>query len=262
MRLVLLACLLATAGCNDRDRAAAPPAAVPAPDRPDHAIGGTVIPQAHEFPPGRADDIRRLFEQGAVSYPISVVSAQGVQTQFVNPEPVFVGDRRFVVGAPPAQHAAIDRMIASLDPSSVRMASTYELTFWVVEAIASANTEVARDLAEVAPMLEKLAGLGKRRYRSLDRVAARARDGAKAKLGGRLIKIDQKLSAFPDRLELDLVLALTGVWNDKPDQGPTVETTLQLPLDVPVVIGDAAQSAAADGAANLLLYVVRARRVE
>lgn len=262
------ACLLSIAllaACNTRDREAAPaPGAAPTPavERPDRQLGGAVIPQAHEFPPGRADDIRRMFAEGVMSYPISVVSAQGTQTQFVNPKPVFVADRRFVVGAPPAQHAAMDRMIASLDKAGARTSSTYELTFWVVEATAAQNIEVARDLAEVAPMLEKLAGLGKRRYRSLDRVAARSRDGAESKLGGRMIRLQHELTAYPDGVELELELALTGTWSEKPDQGPTVETTLQIPLDQPVVIGDSAQSAAADGAANLLLYVVRARRVD
>ena len=266
MKLAAFLCVAALTGCNERDQPTAPP---PAPavaptgvDRPDQSVGGTVIPQAHEFPPGRASDIRRLLERNVMSYPISVVSAQGAQTQFVNPKPVFVGDHRFVIGAPPAMHAAMDRLIASLDNAPAPTSSTYELTFWVVEATAAANIDVARDLAEVGPMLEKLAGLGKRRYRSLDRLAARSRDGAETKLGGRMIKIEHTVTAFPDGIELDLQLALTGTWSEKPDLGPTVETKLQIPLDEPIVIGDSAQSGAADGAANLLLYVVRARRVD
>ena len=264
-KLGLLTCIVALAGCNERDQqtapAPAPAAALAGVDRPDQSVGGTIIPQAHEFPPGRADAIRRMFADGSMSYPISVVSASGAQTQFVNPKPVFVGDHRFVVGAPPAMHAAMDKMIATLDKAVVT-SGTYEVTFWVVEATSAANVDVARDLADVAPMLEKLAGIGKRRYRSLDRVAARSRDGAKTKLSGRMIKIEHTIGAYPDGVELDLELALTGTWSEHPDQGPTVETKLQVPLDQAIVIGDSAQSGAADGAANLLLYVVRARRVD
>jgi hypothetical protein len=265
-KLGLLSCVVALVGCNERDEPATPAPAAATPlagdPRPDQTVGGTVIPQSHEFPPGRAGDIRRLFDRNVMSYPISVISAQGAQTQFVNPRPVFIGDHRFVVGAPPAMHAAIDRMIASLDKSGAPVSATYEVTFWVVEATAATNVDVARDLVEVAPMLEKLGGIGKRRYRSLDRVAARSRDGAETKLAGRMIKVEHSVAAFPDGIELDLELSLTGTWSEKPEQGPKVETKLQLPLDQAIVIGDSAQTAGADGAANLLLYVVRARRVD
>jgi hypothetical protein len=263
-KLGLFTCIIALAGCNERDQAPTPVAAtaLAGVDRPDQTVGGTVIPQAHEFPPGRAGDIRRLFDRNVMSYPISVISSAGAQTQFVNPRPVFIGDRRFVVGAPPAMHAAIDRMIASLDKASAQVSATYEVTFWLVEATAAANVDVARDLAEVGPMLEKLTGLGKRRYRSLDRVAARSRDGAETKLNGRMIQVEHTVAAFPDGIELDLDLALSGTWSEKPEMGPRVETKLQVPLDQAIVIGDSAQTAGADGAANLLLYVVRARRVD
>ena len=262
MKLRIVCCLLALAACHDRDRTS--PAAAPAPavERPDQILGAGVVPQAHEFPPGRTDDIRRLFDNNVMSYPVSVVSEKGVQTQFVNPRPVFVGDRRFVVGAPSSMHAAIDKMIATLDKTAAPAKQTYELTFWVVEAVAATNTDVARDLVDVAPMLEKLAGLGKRRYRSLDRVAARSRDGAKTKISGRILRVEHELETFPDGIELELTLALPGIWTDKPELGPTVETKLQLPLDQPIVIGDSAQTSAFEGAANLLLYVVRARRVD
>jgi hypothetical protein len=260
MKLMLaLVAALSIGGCRD---SAPRPAATVTPDRPDQMIGGTVVPQSHEFPVGRAAEIRRIFEGSALSYPIAVMSKEGVQTQFVNPKPVFVGDHRFVVGLPPASHAALDRLIAALDKAAPPLGATYELTFWVVDAGAAAETEVTRDLAEVAPMLERLAALGKRRYKSLDRVAGRSRDGADTKLAGRMIHISHKLMAGPDGIELDLELQLKGAWADKTDNGPVVETTLHLPLDQPIVIGDSAQSTAADGAANLLLYVVRARRVD
>jgi hypothetical protein len=256
---LLLALILALVACRD---SAAPSPAKTTPDRPDLTIGGTVVPQSHEFPPGRAAEIRRIFEENAMSYPIAVVSEHGAQTQFVNPKPVFVGDRRFVVGLPPASHAALDRLIAGLGTSATPLGATYELSFWAVDAMAAAEHEVPRDLADIAPMLEKLDGLGKRRFKSVDRVAGRSRDGAHTKLAGRMMQVEHKLMAGPDGIELDLELQVKGAWGDKTDAGPRVETTLHVPLDTPIVIGDSAQSAAADDAANLLLYVVRARRVD
>jgi hypothetical protein len=225
-------------------------------------IGGNVIPQSHDVPKGRTTEIRALFESGVMSYPISVVTQAGAQTQFVNPRPVFVGDNRFVVGAPPAMHAAIDQLIKNMDKASPSLSMTYELTFWVVEASDAPKTEIPRDLAEVGPMLEKLSALGKRRFKSLDRVSVRSRDGAETKLTGRMLKVEHKLLSGPDGIELEVELGIKGTWADKPEAGPTVETKLHLPIDQPIVIGDSAQDAISDGAANLLLYVVRAKRAE
>jgi len=265
VRFASLLALFALVGCPERDRArdASPPGSPDlAINRPDQVLGGNIVPASHEFPPGRAADIRRLFEGHVVSYPISVVSSAGVQTQFVNPKPVFVGDRRFVIGLPPAMHVALDQLIAGLEHQPVRRSSTYELTFWAVEAVAAGESEVSRDLVEIGPMLEKLGGLGKRRFKSLDRVAARARDGAETKATGRILEIANTLSSVPEGLELDLTLALKGAWTDKPETGPRIETTLEVPENQPVVIGDSAQAAASDGAANIVLYVVRATRVD
>ena len=265
VRFASLVALIALAACPGRDREQAAPPAAAVPDsmsRPDQMIGGNVVPGSHEFPVGRAADIRRLFEKHVISYPISVVSSAGAQTQFVHPQPVFIGDHRFVVSLPPTMHTALEQMIAGLDKQPAVKSSTYELTFWAVEAIAAAESDVPRDLAEIKPMLEKLAGLGKRRFKSLDRVAARSRDGAETKITGRMMKVEHKLTSFPDGIELDLTLELKGTWSDTPELGPRVETTLELPVDQPIVIGDSAQSAASDGAANLVLYVVRAKRVD
>ncbi|HEU0031830.1 MAG TPA: hypothetical protein VFQ53_14430 [Kofleriaceae bacterium] len=255
--LALLACLFSTA-CSGRDAPSAPAAAAIAqPERPDTTIGGAVVPQMHEFPAGRAADIRRMFDNSVLSYPIAVVSKDGAQTQFVNPRPVFVSDRRFVVGLPPASHVALDKLIAALDRGPAASGATYEITFWAVEGAAAAKTEVAPDLTEIAPALEKLSALGKRSFKIVDRVGGQTRDGAKTKLASRLLHTEHRLTAEPEGLELDLTLQL-----QEPNTTPTIETTLRVPLDRPVIIGDSAQAGAADGMQNLLLYVVRAHRVE
>jgi hypothetical protein len=253
--MIRFACILAVvAACSGRDdRAVAPAAAAQLDNRPDHVVGANVVPMSHDAPTGRASEIRALFESGAMSYPISVVSAQGVQTQFVNPKPVFVGENRFVVGAPPNVHKAIDELMAGMGKRAAPASSTYELTYWIVDATVADKTEVPAELAEAG--LDKLTALGPRKFQLVDRVSARTRDGSKAKLSGRLTRIEQRVATGPDGIELDVELLLT----PKPGEpAPAVETTLQVPIDRPIVVGDSSTATAT----NLLLYVVRARRVE
>jgi hypothetical protein len=263
-RLALLALVLGLlASCRGDDQAPAARGPQHAqPERPDQLIGGNVIPQSHEVPTGRAADVRRLFDSGAMSYPIAVVSEAGTQTQFVNPKPVFVGDKRFVVGAPPHVHAAIDQTLKSLGQPHAGTSATFEVTYWVIEAAAGAEEKLPSDLAELAPLLEKLDGLGPRRFKLVDRIGGRARDGAASSIHGRIAEVSQKLTPDPDRIELEVELKLHGVWSDVKDRVPSLDTTLQLQVDKPIVLGDSSLAAAADGVSNLLLYVVRARRVD
>jgi hypothetical protein len=254
--MIRFACILAVvAACSGRDdHTVAPAAAAQLENRPDHVVGANVIPMSHDAPAGRASEIRALFESGAMSYPIAVVSEAGVQTQFVNPKPVFVGENRFVIGAPPNVHKAIDELMARMGKRDAPASSTYELTYWIVDAATADKTEVPADLAEAG--LDKLTGLGARKFHLIDRVSARTRDGSKAKITGRLTRIEQRVATGPDGIELDLMLQLQA---DKPGEPlPTVETTLQVPIDRPIVVGDSSTATAT----NLLLYVVRARRVE
>jgi hypothetical protein len=160
-------------------------------------------------------------------------------------------------------HVALDKLIADLGKAPSKAGATYELTFWCIEAVAATESQVPSELGEIAPMLDKLTALGKRRFKTIDRVAGRARDGAETKLTGRMIHTEHKLVTAPDGIELELMLQVKGSWSDRPSgEGPMVETTLKLPLDQPIVLGDSVGVGASDGAANLLLYVVRARRVD
>jgi hypothetical protein len=102
---VLLA--VALAACTSRDTKLG---TIEVP-RPDQVVGGGVAPRSYDIPAGHAAEIRRLFKGGgAMGYPIAVVSAQGTQTQFVNPQPVFIGENR----SHRADHAARSSLIAAL----------------------------------------------------------------------------------------------------------------------------------------------------
>jgi hypothetical protein len=262
----------ALAGCNEADRRPSPIEATPAtaaigPTAVNPAAAATrpevmIIPKRHAIPPGRAADVRRLFSSGAMSYPISVVSAGGAQTQFVQPKPVFIGSDSFVVDIPPEFHDELDHLLDGMAKAPPAVSSAYDVTYWVVEADSSPTTEVPPELAEVATTLEAVTGLGKRRFKSIDRVAAHTLDGNRAEIKGRVIELGQTLTADPDGLRLQLEMHLQNTWSDNPGHGPTLETDVQLKPDLPIVLGDSTLSSASEGAANLLLYVVRARRVD
>lgn len=220
--------------------------------------GVDVVPRTHSIPAGHAGDVRKMFANGAMSYPISVVSEKGTNTQFVQPPPVFLGNDHFVLSAPPEFHDEIDRVLEALSKAPAAPSSTYDITYWIVEADVATDEQVPAELDELAPTLNALPGLGKRHFKSVDRVAARTVDGEKSELTGRIIKLEQSLSVGADGLRLKLDLELHGTWSDQPDRGPRLETYLQLKPDVPAVLGDSSLATPS----SVLLYVVRARRVD
>jgi hypothetical protein len=250
--------LAAVAAC--RENAQPAPASVPVAGHPDAVIDVAVIPQSHDVPAGHVNDVRRLFESGAMSYPIPTVSAAGPQTQFVQPKPVFFGDTRFVVGLPKHAHEALDALLEQLPPATAGASGTFELTYWVIEAAPAAQTTVTKDIEELAPTLEGLKGLGPRKFRALDRVSSQLRDGTDTLgVNGRITEIGQRVVSIPDALELHLDLKVSGVF---PDRNAVISTTLQAKLDKPVVLGDTAQAPSLDGTSTVILYVVRAHRVD
>lgn len=247
---------LALVACSSRDNRLAT-LEVP---RPDQTVGGNVSPRSYDVPPGRAAEIRRLFKGGgAMSYPIAVVSAQGTQTQFVNPQPVFLGENRFVVALPEGHHVALEQVIGQLKASGAPVVTgSYEMTYWIVEATPADANEIAPDLAEISGTLDKLGALGKRKFRMIDRVGGRVTDGDEAKMRSLRTDIFQSLVADPTGLQLTIELQQDA--DDK--RGPFVRTTLRLKPDQPVVLGDASLSTPVATVNGLVLYVVRARRVD
>jgi hypothetical protein len=244
MKLVLAAALLAA--CHTTDRSADPP----------RMAEITVVPRSHQIPPGHVADVRKLFDAHVLSFPISVVSSAGTNTQFVNPTPSFIGDR-FVVSATPEIHAELDKLLDSLAKLPAQAASgTYAMTYWAIEAEpSSGDTQVPSDLAEIEPVLKSLGALGARKFHTIDRVSTRVLDGTRADVKSRAMTVGQTLSADTASLELQLELGVNEV-------GGHIETKLQLAPDKPIVLGETAMGSASDPAANLVLYVVRAQRAE
>jgi hypothetical protein len=254
-----LAAALALAACTSRD---AKIATVEVP-RPDQTLGGNIAPKSYEIPAGHAAEIRRLFKSGgAMGYPVAVVSAQGTQTQFVNPQPVFIGENRFVVALPEQHHAALEQVVAQLRAAGAPSTpSNYETTYWIVEATPADDTTVMPDLEEIAGTLKELGALGKRKFRLVDRIGGRTTDGDESSLQSVRSTIKQTLSADSSGLQLALELEQAGAPENK-GRGPFVRTTLRLHPDKPVVLGDSSLSQPVATVDGILLYVVRARRVD
>jgi hypothetical protein len=228
----------------------------------DHASDNTrpiepvVVPRTHQIPAGHAAEVRKLFESQVICFPISVVSSAGTNTQFVNPKPSFIGSDRFVLAATPEIHDELDRLLAAMAKSPASpVSSTYTVTYWAIEADPSNESHIPAELAELDPVLKSLGALGPRTFHTIDRATTRALDGARAEIKSRALVIGQTLSLTPEALELQLELQL----HDNPGQ---IETKLQLAPDKPIVLGETAMGSAADPAANLVLYVVRAQRAE
>ncbi len=255
MKRALLPLLLAA--CTSRDTKVA---SVEVP-RPDQTVGGNVAPKSYEIPAGHASEIRRLFKGGgAMGYPIAVVSAQGTQTQFVNPQPVFIGDNRFVVALPEQHHAALEQVLASLKTAGAPPTiESYEMTYWIVEATQGDEASIAPDLADITDTLKSLGALGKNKFRLIDRAAARVIDGDEVGIQSVRTSIKQTLTADTGGLSLALELEQNG---DKDKRGPFLRTTLRLKPDKPIVLGESALSQPIATVDGLLLYVVRARRVD
>jgi hypothetical protein len=244
MKLAFAALLLAA--CHFTDRASED-------TRP---IEPVVVPRTHQIPPGHAAEVRKLFESQVICFPISVVSSAGTNTQFVNPKPSFIGSDRFVLAATPAIHDELDRLLAAMAKAPASPVSgTYTVAYWAIEADPSSESHVPADLAELDPVLKSLGALGPRTFRTIDHATTRALDGSRAEIKSRALVIDQTLSVAPEALELALELTTR-------DSGSHIETKLQLAPDKPIVLGETALGSAADPAANLVLYVVRAQRAE
>jgi hypothetical protein len=240
-----LAALLLLAACHVSDRS-----------EPPRTAEITVVPRSHQIPPGHVADVRKLFDAHVLSFPITVTSSAGTNTQFMQPSLSFIGTDRFVTGATPEIHAELDKLLDALAKSPVPTASgTYAMTYWAIEAEPSGDVQVPPDLAEIEPVLKSLGALGPRKFHTIDRVSTRVLDGAHADVSSRALLVNQTLSVDAASLELALELTMR-------DNTGRIETKLQLAPDKPIVLGETAMGSAADPAANLVLYVVRAQRAE
>lgn len=249
MRHPLLLVILALAACRSADPAA--PVAPPTPASYSQ-FGYDISPRAYEVPPGRAAEVRRLVK--GLAYPVSVVSAQGAQTQFVNPQPTFTSDGHVVLTLPGNYQAAVAELMKTVVAEGPGTESAYDVSYWVVRATPGQAFMAAPELGDIQPALEKVIGLGTRVYGIVDRVATRTLDGEESSIEGRSTKVEQTVSTSPGGLELEVKLTEThadGTANQ-------IETKISLQPGQVVILGDATaprDDKLLDG--DVLLYVVR-----
>lgn len=254
--ILALPALLAI-GCRDGDPPELPRA--PALSEPAFArFGYDVVPRTYQVPPHRSAEVRRLVR--SMSYPITIVTAQGAQTQFVQPTATFTSDRHFVVTAPVHFHPAIEDLLKRLaSESEAARSPTYQITYWMVQAEPASDGAITPELAEIDKVLQSLTGLGKRRFRLVDRVSSRVTDGEDSAINGRIVGVKQNLESTPEGVELQVELQAKSA-----ETTSVVETRVRLRPDQAVVLGDSAAAPAgnAGDVAPLVLYVVRAHPVE
>jgi hypothetical protein len=218
-----------------------------------------VVPRTHQIPAGHASEVRRLFEAQVITFPISVVSSAGTNTQFVNPTPTFLGNDRFVLAATPEIHDELDRMLAAMAKAPAIREVTYSVTYWAIEADPSASVEIPADLEDVKPVLESLKGLGPRKFKIIDRAATHSLDGMKAGVKSRELDIQQTLSSEADGLQLALELQLNEQAPGSPSNSK-LHTKLDIALDKPIVLAETAlEAGSGTPPENLVLFVVKAR---
>jgi hypothetical protein len=252
--LSVLCLSLLLIGCQDHQRPATGFAAPTAAASPIVRENYDPVPKLYDVPAGREAEVRRLLR--GMSYPVSVITHDGAQTQFVPLQATFTSDQHLIINAPPQYHPAIDEILKKLATSPVTPQS-FEVTYWIVRADAAKATTIAPDLAEIAGVLEQLPGLGTRAFAMLDHLSARTSDGDEAKLGGQVATIQQRLTSMPGIVDLELDMTVRAPGATAPAQ---IETQLRIKPDAPVVLGDsAATQTNLDAPAALLLYIVRVR---
>jgi hypothetical protein len=198
--------------CGDCPSGPTPPAGYP-----------TIVLKTYKVPPGQEKLVQRLLD-GTTSYPVSVVSAQGNQTQFVNPRPHFTGNGYFVLSAPETIHEGVRQLLDELGkhPAAPPQASI-DTTYWLVLGWPAKDAVIPDRLAEIAPALKTLSSLGPMRFDLLERLALVALNDQEARASGQTAKIKQTASHDSGAFELRVEVETTGETLGRIDTTVTVK---------------------------------------
>jgi len=150
--------------------------------------------RTYKVPDGQEKLVERLLD-GTTSYPVSTVSAQGQQTQFVNPRPHFTGNGYFVLGAPEAIHEGVRQLLDELAKHPAPPAQpSIDASYWLVLGWPGKTAPLPERLGEIAPALKTLDNLGAMRFELLERVELVALDGQTAHATGQNVELEQTAS--------------------------------------------------------------------
>lgn len=151
----------------------------------------TLFLRTYKVPDGQEKLVERLLD-GTTSYPVSVVSAQGQQTQFVKPTPHFTGNGYFVLSAPESIHDGVRQLLDELAKHPAPPAQpSIDATYWLVLGWPGKDAPLPDRLGEIAPALKTLGNLGPMRFELLERVELAAIDGQTAHAQGQNVRIEQ-----------------------------------------------------------------------
>jgi hypothetical protein len=259
MKIVTLALLAPLLGCRPSD---------PPPRGCDNCQAGSqagyvpnIVMKTYKVPTGQEKLVERLLHD-TTSYPISVVSAQGAQTQLINPKPHFTGNGYFVLSAPENIQEGVRQLMDELakNPPAPAPASI-DATYWLVVGYPSKDTTVSDRLAELAPVVKSLGNLGAMRYELLERLEVVGIDGDEVRTQGQSAELKQTASRDNDSISLRIEINAAG---DPPGK---IDTTVTVKPGQFAVFGQSGFVPRGQGSATppatdakpTLFYVVRAR---
>jgi hypothetical protein len=215
-----------------------------------------IVMRTYKVPPSEEKLVERLLD-GTTSYPISVVSAQGAQTQLIQARPHFTGNGFFVLAAPENIQEGVRQLIDELAKAPPPPApASIDVTYWLVLGYSAKDTMVPDRLSEIAPALKGLASLGTMRFELFERVEMVGLDGDEARTIGEATEIKQTASRDNDAFQLRVEITALG------QPAAKVDTTVTIKPNQFAVLGQSGfvpHGALANDPKPTLFYVVRAR---
>jgi hypothetical protein len=250
-RFLLVTTMLAAA-CRSAE---APKPTTPPPDPQ------TTVLRTYVIPSGQQKVVERLLRGN--SYPISVVSDKGAQTQFVHLNPQFTGDGYFILSAPIGIHEGVAQLLEELKSRPPTTGPTsIETTYWLVVGYPSAKTEIPSSLDAIAPALKGISDLGTIKFEPYETLQVTALDGEEAKAIANRAQVRQTVSADKDSFDLRVQLEMR---NTTSVPVGTIETSVRVKSGQFAVLGEAgfkppgAQGAPLEDPRATLFYVLRTR---
>jgi hypothetical protein len=179
-----------------------------------------LVLKTYKVPDGLEKLVERLLD-GTTSYPVSTVSAQGQQTQFVNPRPHFTGNGYFVLSAPETIHEGVRQLLDELAKHPAPPAQpSIDATYWLVLGWPGKDAPLPDRLGEIAPALKTLGNLGAMRFELLERAELVALDGQQAIARGQNVQVEQTASRDGAVFQLRVKIGADG------DAPARIETTV------------------------------------
>ena len=198
--------------------------------------------RSYEVPPGSSpgvrDTLRRVFA--------------GSEHQPATARVAIAPDGRIVVAAPPAVHKGVAELLSNMKSLAATIPSCVAVTYWIVEARPSAETQIDPTLAEIRSSLVKASAGQMLTFLPIERVTLRSAHDVRATHEGRTAEVRQTIRRADRHLMGDLEVEHHGT------NGGELRTLVDLTPGAPIVVGEMEGRPDAGGARSRYLFVVRA----